>query len=46
MLGDDPRSGQAHEERDEEEAEEHDEDQQELALVHRVQPETHEDHRF
>lgn len=46
MLGDDPRSGQPHEERDEEEAEEHDEDQQELALVHRVQPETHEVHRF
>jgi hypothetical protein len=46
MLGDDPRSGQPHEERDEEEAEEHDEDQQELALVHRVQPETNEDSLF
>lgn len=39
VLGDDSRPGQAHEERDEEEAEEHDEDQQELALVKGVQPE-------
>jgi hypothetical protein len=38
MLGDDPRPGQPHEEGNEEQAEKHDEDQQELALVHRVQP--------
>ena len=38
MLGDDPWTRQPHEESDEEQAEEHDEDQQELALVHRVQP--------
>jgi hypothetical protein len=38
VLGDDAGSCQPHQEGDEEEAEEHDEDQQELALVHCVQP--------
>jgi len=36
VLGDDPGARQAHEESNEEQAEEHDEDQQKLPLVHCV----------
>ena len=37
VLGGDPRSGHAHEEGDEEEAQEHDGGEEELTLVHGVQ---------